>query len=412
MKATIGNRLLRQIEPREKPFEVYDQRLKGFLLRVQPSGTMTYIAQYQRGKRVTLGRASVLTPQEAREEARKIIGNAMRGIDPEGIKREDKSYTLGSFLDEEYKPWASTHLKTADATMARLKSCFPKLMECKLNEVHPRSVERWRTKRLNDGRKPSTVNRDLVCLKAALSKAVEWGLLETHSLATVKKVKIDGNRTPRFLAKEEARRLYDALDQRQKKIRSERARANSWRVDRGVPLLPDLTMIKYVDHLKPMVLLSLNTGLRRGELFSLCWYDINFEQSVLTVRGSGTKSGKTRHIPLNQIAKEVLTCWKEQATDAGGLVFVGRTGGKFDNVNKSWREVLNKAKIQDFRWHDLRHTFASWLVMRSADLNTIRELLGHSDLKMTLSYAHLAPEHKATAVGLLDGNDFDSRILK
>ncbi len=119
------------------------------------------------------------------------------------------------------------------------------------------------------------------------------------------------------------------------------------------------------------------------------------------MRGDGAKCGKTRHIPLNQLALEVLTGWQDRSSIENDLVFIGRTGGKFDNVNKSWRELLRQARIQNLRWHDLRHTFASWLVMKSVDLNTVRELLGHSDLQMTLRYAHLAPEHKADAVSRL-----------
>ncbi len=402
MKATIGNRLLRQIEPRDRPFEVHDQRVTGFLLRVQPSGTMTYLAQYRRGKRITLGRAGVITPQEARDEAKKVLGDVMRGIDPVATNRNHKDHTLTTFLDEEYGPWVAVHLRTADATLARIKSSFPKFLHDKLAEIEPRTVERWRTKRLKDGRKPSTVNRDLVCLKAALSKAVEWGLLDAHPLAMVKKAKVDDNPVPRYLSDDEAEMLYAALNDREQRIRAERTSANRWRAARGVPLLPNMTKADYADHLKPMVLLSLNTGLRRGELFNLHWADINFQQKVLTVRGDGTKSGKTRHIPLNQFALEVLTRWQDQSGTESGLVFTGRTGGKFDNVNKSWREVLHQARILNFRWHDLRHTFASWLVMKSVDLNTVRELLGHSDLKMTLRYAHLAPEHKADAVSRLE----------
>jgi len=147
-----------------------------------------------------------------------------------------------------------------------------------------------------------------------------------------------------------------------------------------------------------MILVSLNTGLRQGELFNLKWENINFDRAVLTVTADTAKSGKTRHVPINSATLEILKNWRNQMTGTD-LVFASKTTGEiFNNVKKSWASLLKSAGIENFRWHDMRHHFASRLVMAGVDLNTVRELLGHSDLKMTLRYAHLAPEHKANAV--------------
>ena len=105
-------------------------------------------------------------------------------------------------------------------------------------------------------------------------------------------------------------------------------------------------------------------------------------------------------MPLNPAAKSLLTAWREQTCD-DGFVFPGQDGKRLNNVRKSWAGLLKDAEIVDFRWHDLRHDFASKLVMNGVPLNTVRELLGHSDLSTTLRYAHLAPDHKAEAVNRL-----------
>jgi integrase len=134
--------------------------------------------------------------------------------------------------------------------------------------------------------------------------------------------------------------------------------------------------------------------LRKGELLTLDWADIHFEARMLTVRSENAKSGRQRHVPLNEEALFVLSRWRG-LTESTDSVF-GIKG-----LKTSWDKLLVSASIGNLRFHDLRHHFASRLVMNGVDLNTVRELLGHADLTMTLRYAHLAPEHLAAAVSTL-----------
>jgi len=128
----------------------------------------------------------------------------------------------------------------------------------------------------------------------------------------------------------------------------------------------------------------------------MTWADINWEAKMLTIRAENAKSGRQRHIPLNVEAMEVLQRW-------GGQVGERRAGKVFDvtDINKEWGELLVDAGIEDCRFHDLRHHFASRLVRAGVDLNTVRALLGHADISMTLRYAHLAPDTLAAAVAKL-----------
>jgi site-specific recombinase XerD len=120
----------------------------------------------------------------------------------------------------------------------------------------------------------------------------------------------------------------------------------------------------------------------------------------VTVRAESSKSGQTRRIPLNSEAVTVLTTWRKRQADAANhaLVFPGADGARLTNITKSWAGVVKLAKLQSFNFHDLRHSFASKLVQRGTDLNTVRELLGHSEIKTTLIYAHLADGNLRAAV--------------
>ena len=300
----------------------------------------------------------------------------------------------------EYSPWAQAHLSDPKDALDRLSACFSDLFTKPLTAINAWIIEKWRAQKLKDGAKPSTVNRDLAALRSVISRAVEWQHLELHPFRTLKQVREDDEGVVRWLSEMEEIRLRQSLDGREERLRKERDTANAWRQDRGYQPLLNLREIAFADHLKPMILLSLNTGLRRGELFHMTWQDVDMERRQLTIRGKISKSGRVRYIPLNVEAFETLRQWKRQ-TPAEGVVFPNSNGRPFDNVQSAWEKLLIAADIKKFRWHDIRHHFASRLVMAGVGLNTVRQLLGHSDIKMTLRYAHLSQQHIADAVSNL-----------
>lgn len=398
MKAAINNTLIKNLPA--GPVDIYDTKLTGFVLRVSKSGRGSYRVNYARGKWYTLGRATHLKPAEARELAQGILGDAAKGKDIGAARKRAKAATLRDYLANVYGPWVKAHRKDGAATLARLNACFDSELGGKrLPEITVWLVEKWRSARLKAGRAPSTINRDLTALKSALNRAVEWGYIDANPIAKFKPAKVDQKGVVRYLSDAEEARLRVALIEREERARRERESANRWRRARGYPTLPELT--GYTDHLRPLVLVALNTGLRRGELFNLTWDDVDLDRAMLTVRGGGAKSGQTRHVPLNTEAAAVLRDWQATTGAKAGYVFPGKEGGRLDNIATAWRAAVAAAGIEGFRFHDLRHTFASKLVMAGVDLNTVRELLGHGDLQMTLRYAHLAPEHKAEAVNRL-----------
>jgi integrase len=375
-KITVTN--VKNLSPEDK--RLNDTEISGFHARITPTGLITYYLFYRlNGKQVNyrLGIDGQMTPAQARDLAKNKIAEVTQGVDVQAVRKHDRTKTkyskfstLQFFLEEKYAPWLkSRNPKTAEKTIKAFESSFPTLMDFQLSDITAWEIEKWRNKRLTDGVKPATTNRQINTIKGCLSRAVEWGAIDSHDLNKVKTLTVDNSKV-RYLSKDEEKRLRENLKDSD------------------------------TDFLEVIVLLALNTGMRKGELLSLEWNHINFDNKIVTVDFQNAKSGNTRHLPLNTQAFNTLKLW-QQETDGIGFVFKDKKNAQLKDFPYVWGALLDEAQITNFRFHDLRHHFASKLVMASVDLNTVRELLGHSDLKMTLRYAHLAPEHKAAAVNLI-----------
>jgi integrase len=362
------------------------------LLRVQPSGHKSYIVTWGRGRRKTIGAYPLHTVEAMRTKARRILLDAEEHGEPSVAAR--RSATLGEFFREHYKPHVEANHKDHAGNLQAIAAEFAHLFDKPLTAISAFDLERYRLAKLKAGVSPKTVNRHYDRIRSLFARAVEWKALEASPMRTVKRSRVDRAGVVRFLSDAEEAELRAALAARDERMRRERESANAWRAERDYPLFPAIPADGFGDVLTPMVLLSMNTGMRRGELRKLEWTDVDFARAILTIRGGYAKSGQTRYVPLNVQALDVLRRWRAQSEGGGRLFPVLR-------VDKSWTAVLKAARIERFRWHDLRHHFASRLVQRGVDLNTVRELLGHADISMTLRYSHLAPEQKAAAVARL-----------
>jgi len=195
-------------------------------------------------------------------------------------------------------------------------------------------------------------------MKAIYNKAIDW---EWVTVNPAKKIKFfKENERCRYLSPEELNALYAALE------------------DRSIPC----------PYLKPVVVLALSTGMREQEIFSLKWKQINTVNNQINL--PETKSGKPEIIRLNKTALEALNGIKRK----GEFVFYTQQGKRLKSIRRSWYTLLDRAGIKDFRFHDLRHTFASYLAMQGAGQFDLQDALRHSSLDMTRRYVHLMPSHK------------------
>jgi integrase len=279
-----------------------------------------------------------------------------------GIREEKR--ILFPDLAEKYKEWAKarkTHRTYLDESSAitRFKGRFLGLA----SSVSRKDIEAFLSSRLTEGKLgPCRHNKELKFLRLIFKKATEWGYCRRNPTDGIRPLKEPPGRV-RFLSKEEQEKLLAACSPR----------------------------------LLSIVEIALNTGLRKGELLALRWENIDMANRMIRVERS--KNGDRRDVPMTDRVVAVLKSIPRRLDSP--FLFANPDGASPDSVSTTWYRALDRSGIKNFHFHDLRHTFASNLVMGGADLRSVQTLLGHRDIAMTMRYAHLSPAHLREAISVL-----------
>lgn len=328
------------------------------------------------GKKV---RERLKAPVASRSGAKRWAEARERELLSKGLLPETREAPRFSpFADEFLESYARVHNKPSEVrakTTAFNRHLKPVFGKKRLDEISTRDIDGFKAKKLREGLSAKSVNNLLTILRKCLDTAVDWELL-SH-LPKVKWLKtVDPGFD--FLDFDEAARLLDAA----------RAEAE-WHA---------------------MILTALRTGLRVGELRALRWQDVDLVARRLMVRRSASKddvgapkSGRTREVDLGA---EVTAVLKAHRHLRGELVFCHPTGRMLteNECKHPLRRAYTRAGLRPFGWHVLRHSFASHLTMRGAPLKVVQELLGHSDIRVTMRYSHLSPNVRRDAVELLNAS--------
>jgi integrase len=282
-----------------------------------------------------------------------------------GVYKRPVKITLSKF-GERYMEHAKANKRSwlRDQEMLKhLQEFFGAQRE--LSEIAPVEIEGYKLKRLAKV-SGSTVNRELTLLKCMFNLATNWDLFLGSN--PVRKVKFfrELNIGTRIVSPEEEERL----------------------IRNAAPFIQDL------------MLFALNTGLRVGEIFTLPWSNVDLEKNILNV--FAPKTGKTRTVPINAEARKVLDAWALGRKNE--FVFYNHgTGKPYVDLKAGFALACRKAGISGVTWHTLRHTFASRLLDRGADIVTVQQLLGHSTVTVTMRYTHTNLDSKRAAVAKLEG---------
>lgn len=346
----------------DKEILIWDPELRGFGVRIFPTGRRTYFVQYRNQfggtRRKKIGVHGVITAELARDEAKKLLGEVAKGEDPSSEHKKTKLKPNFTELAQEYLEVYARHNKRPksfkeDETMLK-NIVLPRLGGKKVEEITAHDIQHLHH-HLRDT--PYMANRVRALLSKMFNLAAQWGWCPKNPVEGVQKYQ--EHKRERWLNDEELQRLYEVLDS-----------YHNPSVANAIRLL-------------------ILTGSRRNEVLSATWDQFDLEKGIWTKPAHTTKQKKMEHLPLSSQVIHLLKKMKKKAIT--NLLFPGKVeGASLQDIKKAWNTIRNRAGLSNVRLHDLRHTHASHLVSSGLSLSIVGKLLGHTQSSTTQRYAHLA----------------------
>ena len=361
--------------PGRQHWVVNDTLQCGLYVDIQHSGRMAYRLRYRtegRNRYLTLGDARVITLEEARAEARLALRKIRIGVDPRAVLLAGAGPTVERFYIDQYLPYVKTYKRSwaTDETMIRVH-IVPALGVRAMGEITGADIARLMAGMQQRPYASATINRVLVILHYGYRLALHWKTpgIDDNPMSNIRSLK-ENNRVERYLTPEQTQHLLQCV----------RYSHN--------PRLADI------------VAFLLYTGARKREVLNARWQDIDMAHQLWRI--PHTKSGRHRHVPLSTGALTLLAHCKRTCPVGCTWVFANPATHKpFVSIYYSWYHARKQAGLPELRLHDLRHSFASFLVNAGRSLYEVQTLLGHANARTTSRYAHLSPERLREAVEVI-----------